>query len=153
MKDFNRPMNVIAQVIANLQMAIASVDRINEILALPEEENGTIKEFTFNNSIEFKNVTFGYVEGKKVLNNFNLKINKGEKIALVGKTGAGKTTIVNLLMNFHKHYDGQILIDGKEFTFGERATSGTKKKWDEFLESQSESISSLFTHELIRFLP
>ena len=59
MKDFNRPMNVIAQVIANLQMAIASVDRINEILALPEEENGTIKEFTFNNSIEFKNVTFG----------------------------------------------------------------------------------------------
>lgn len=112
MKDFNRPMNVIAQVIANLQMAIASVDRINEILDLPDEENGTIKEFTFNNSIEFKNVTFGYVEGKKVLNNFNLKINKGEKIALVGKTGAGKTTIVNLLMNFHKHYDGQILIDG-----------------------------------------
>ena len=111
MKDFNRPMNVIAQVIANLQMAIASVDRINEILALPEEENGTIKEFTFNNSIEFKNVTFGYVEGKKVLNNFNLKINKGEKIALVGKTGAGKTTIVNLLMKFYEVNSGEIKID------------------------------------------
>ena len=112
MKDFNRPMNVIAQVIANLQMAIASVDRINEILNLPEEENGNIKEFTFNNSIEFRNVTFGYTEDKKVLHNLNLKINKGEKVALVGKTGAGKTTIVNLLMNFHKQYEGQILIDG-----------------------------------------
>ena len=112
MKDFNRPMNVIAQVAANLQMAIASVDRINEVLSLPEEENGNIKEFTFNNSIEFRNVTFGYTEDKKVLRNLNLKINKGEKVALVGKTGAGKTTIVNLLMNFHKQYEGQIFIDG-----------------------------------------
>ena len=112
MKDFNRPMNVVAQVISNLQMAIASVDRIYEILDLEEETNGKIKEFTFNDSIEFKDVTFSYVEGKTVLKNFNLKINKGEKIALVGKTGAGKTTIVNLLMNFHAHYTGQILIDG-----------------------------------------
>ena len=112
MKDFNRPMNVIAQVISNLQMAIASVDRVYEILDLEEETNGKIKEFTFNDSIEFKDVTFSYVEGKIVLKNFNLKIHKGEKIALVGKTGAGKTTIVNLLMNFHAHYTGQILIDG-----------------------------------------
>ena len=112
MKDFNRPMNVVAQVISNLQMAIASVDRIYEILDLEEETNGKIKEFTFNDSIEFNDVTFSYVEGKTVLKNFNLKINKGEKIALVGKTGAGKTTIVNLLMNFHAHYTGQILIDG-----------------------------------------
>ena len=112
MKDFNRPMNVIAQVISNLQMAIASVDRVYEILDLEEETNGKIKEFTFNDSIEFRDVTFSYVEGKTVLKNFNLKINKGEKIALVGKTGAGKTTIVNLLMNFHAHYTGQILIDG-----------------------------------------
>lgn len=112
MKDFNRPMNVIAQVISNLQMAIASVDRVYEILDLEEEANGKIKEITFNDSIEFKDVTFSYVEGKTVLKNFNLKINKGEKIALVGKTGAGKTTIVNLLMNFHAHYTGQILIDG-----------------------------------------
>ena len=49
---------------------------------------------------------------KEIIKGLDLKINKGEKIALVGKTGAGKTTIVNLLMNFHKHYDGQILIDG-----------------------------------------
>ena len=112
MKDFNKPMNVIAQVISNLQMAIASVDRVYEILDLEEETEGKIKTFTFNDSIEFKNVTFSYVEGKTVLNNFNLKIKKGEKIALVGKTGAGKTTIVNLLMNFHGAYTGQILIDG-----------------------------------------
>ena len=114
MRDFNRPMNVIAQVVSNLQMAMASVDRVYEILNMEEEANGNIKKTTFNHSIEFKNVTFGYVEGKQVLKNFSLKINKGEKVALVGKTGAGKTTIVNLLMNFHTHYDGEILIDGVE---------------------------------------
>ncbi len=112
MKDFNRPMNVIAQVVSNLQMAIASVDRVYEILDMEEESNGKIKKVTFNESIEFRNVTFGYTEDKNVLKNFSLKIKKGERIALVGKTGAGKTTIVNLLMNFHSHYKGQILIDG-----------------------------------------
>jgi len=112
MKDFNKPMNVIAQVISNLQMAIASVDRVYDILDMEEEENGYLEGIAFNDCIEFKNVNFSYVEGKPVLKNFNLKINKGEKIAFVGKTGAGKTTIVNLLMNFYDNYEGQILIDG-----------------------------------------
>ncbi len=112
MKDFNKPMNVIAQVIANLQMAIASVDRVYEILDLNEEDNGYLDDVRFNNKIEFKNVNFSYEKGKPVLKNFNLTINKGEKVALVGKTGAGKTTIVNLLMGFYDNYDGQILIDG-----------------------------------------
>lgn len=114
MKDFNKPMNVIAQVIANLQMAIASVDRVYEILDMEEEKNGKLKEFKFKDKIEFKNVNFSYTEGKPVLKNFNLTIHKGEKIALVGKTGAGKTTIVNLLMNFYNSYEGEILIDGIE---------------------------------------
>ena len=114
MKDFNRPMNVIAQVISNLQMAVSSIDRINEILNMNEEINGEDKNITFNDSIEFKNVTFSYVDGKEILKDFNLKIEKGQKIALVGKTGAGKTTIVNLLMNFFTNYEGQILIDGKD---------------------------------------
>lgn len=112
MKDFNKPMNIIAQVISNLQMAIASVDRVYEILDLEEENNGYIDDLVFNHSIEFKDVNFSYVKGKPVLKDFNLKINKGEKIALVGKTGAGKTTIVNLLMGFYDDYEGQILIDG-----------------------------------------
>ena len=112
MKDFNKPMNVIAQVISNLQMAIASIDRIYEILDLEEEENGEIDDIVFNDSIEFKNVNFSYKKGKPVLKDFNLKIKKGEKIAIVGKTGAGKTTIVNLLMGFYDNYEGQILIDG-----------------------------------------
>lgn len=114
MKDFNRPMNIIAQVVSNLQMAMASVDRVHEILNMEEEDNGTKSIKTFNHSIEFKNVSFGYVKDKLVLKNFNLTINKGEKVALVGKTGAGKTTIVNLLMNFHTHYDGEIFVDGVE---------------------------------------
>lgn len=112
MKDFNKPMNTIAQVVANLQMAIASVDRINEVLSFEEEDNGYIDDITFNSSIEFQNVTFGYEKNKPVLKDFNLVINKGEKIALVGKTGAGKTTIVNLLMGFYDNYEGKILIDG-----------------------------------------
>ena len=113
MKDFNRPMNTIAQVISNLQMAVASIDRVYEILDMEEEKDeGKITNFEFKDSIEFKNVTFNYVKGKDVLKNFNLKINKGEKIAIVGKTGVGKTTIVNLLMRFYDTYEGQILIDG-----------------------------------------
>ena len=112
MKDFNKPMNTIAQVIANLQMALASVDRIHEILNFEEEDNGDLDDVVFNSSIEFENVTFGYKKGKPVLKDFNLKINKGERIAIVGKTGAGKTTIVNLLMGFYDDYEGKILIDG-----------------------------------------
>ena len=113
MKDFNRPMNTIAQVISNLQMAVASIDRVYEILDIEEEKDeGTISNFEFKDSIEFKNITFNYVPGKDVLKNFNLKINKGEKIAIVGKTGVGKTTIVNLLMRFYDTYEGEILIDG-----------------------------------------
>jgi ABC-type multidrug transport system fused ATPase/permease subunit len=112
LKDFNRPMNVIAQVISNLQMAIASLDRVNEILDLEEENNGTLTKYDFKDKIEFKNINFSYKEGKQVLKDFNLTINKGEKIALVGKTGAGKTTIVNLFMNFYDGYTGEILIDG-----------------------------------------
>ncbi len=114
MKDFNRPMNIIAQVISNLQMAVSSMDRVNEILNMNEEINGNDKKVLFNNEIEFKNVTFSYVDGKEILKDFNLKIKKGERIALVGKTGAGKTTIVNLLMNFYTNYKGEILIDGKD---------------------------------------
>lgn len=114
MKDFNRPMNVIAQVISNLQMASASVDRVYEILDMTEEEDGNVNDIVFNDSIEFKNVSFGYEKDKYILKDFNLKINKREKIALVGKTGAGKTTIVNLLMCFYNNYEGEILIDGIE---------------------------------------
>ena len=113
MKDFNRPMNTIAQVISNLQMAVASIDRVYEVLDMEEEKDeGTIKKTTFNDKIEFKNVTFSYVKGTDVLKNFNLEIKKGQRIAIVGKTGEGKTTIINLLMRFYNTYDGEILIDG-----------------------------------------
>lgn len=112
MKDFNKPVNTIAQVVSNLQMAIASVDRVYEILSLEEEKNGELEHFAFNSCIEFKNVNFSYISGKPVLKNFNLRINKGEKVAIVGKTGAGKTTIINLLMGFYNTYEGDILIDG-----------------------------------------
>lgn len=112
MKDFNKPMNVLSQVISNLQMLIATIDRVCEVLDMEEEDNGEMDDVIFNSTIEFKNVTFGYTKDKKVLDNFNLTINAGEKIAIVGKTGVGKTTIVNLLMGFYDNYEGQILIDG-----------------------------------------
>lgn len=74
--------------------------------------NTNCTKYNFKDKIEFKNINFSYKEGKQVLKDFNLTINKGEKIALVGKTGAGKTTIVNLFMNFYDGYTGEILIDG-----------------------------------------
>ncbi len=113
MKDFNRPMNTIAQVISNLQMAVASVDRVYEILDIKEEaEDGNIEKFDFKNSIEFKNVTFSYFDSHNVLKNVSFEIKKGQKVAIVGKTGSGKTTIINLFMRFYNTYKGEILIDG-----------------------------------------
>jgi ATP-binding cassette subfamily B protein len=68
-----------------------------------------------NGQVEFKNVSFTYKGGQKVLENFNLKVRGGEKIALVGETGSGKSTIVNLICRFYEPTEGQILIDGADY--------------------------------------
>lgn len=114
-KQLTRPINEIANLYGQLLTATACAERVFEILESDNEiDNGKchIDLNTFKGNIEFKNVDFSYVEGTKVLKNFSLKVEPGQKIALVGATGSGKTTVVNLLMRFYDIDSGEILIDG-----------------------------------------
>jgi len=113
-RNFTQPINQIAQISAMLQSTMASAERIFEFL--DETEDTKIKnKITLENikgNVEFKNVNFGYNHDKTIINNFSAKIKQGQKIAIVGPTGAGKTTIVKLLMKFYQVNSGEILIDG-----------------------------------------
>ena len=114
-RQFSRPINEIANLFGQIINAMAGAERVFEVVDSDNEIDEGTKEIdlnTFEGHIEFKNVNFSYVEGQKVLKNFSLKVDPGEKIALVGHTGSGKTTIVNLLMRFYDVDDGEILIDG-----------------------------------------
>ena len=100
----------------NLQQGNFSIKRIDDLLQKKENiENIYEGESTekLEGNIRFKNVNFSYIEGKQILNNVTFSINKGEKVALVGQTGAGKTTIINLILGFYKINSGNILFDGK----------------------------------------
>ena len=108
------PMKVITKAYADIRKALVSVKRISEILNRESEisENNAQTEMkTFEKLIEYKNVSFSYNGSEKVLKDVNLTINKGEKIALVGSSGSGKTTMVNLLERMYDTTSGEILID------------------------------------------
>ncbi|MDU2219302.1 ABC transporter ATP-binding protein [Finegoldia magna] len=111
---FTNPLSDIAQSFNTLQRAAAAGERVFEFLNEEEleEENVTEKLEKAKGEVEFKNVRFGYDPEKIIIKDFSVKVNPGEKIAIVGPTGAGKTTIVNLLMRFYEINDGQILVDG-----------------------------------------
>ena len=114
---FTNPLSQIAQALTNVQSTVAASERVFEYLdseEMRDESNIPIKldKNNVKGNIEFKNVKFGYDKGKTIIHNFNLKAKSGEKIAIVGPTGAGKTTIVNLLMKFYEINSGDILIDG-----------------------------------------
>lgn len=112
-KQFSRPINEIAQLYGSLQTAMAGAERIFELLDQPDEDNsGDLPMEHVKGEITFRNVNFSYVPGNPVLHNFNLSVKPGQKIALVGATGSGKTTVVNLLMRFYSPDSGEILIDG-----------------------------------------
>ncbi|MBO4389715.1 MAG: ABC transporter ATP-binding protein, partial [Lachnospiraceae bacterium] len=112
-KQFSRPINEIAQLYGTVQTALAGAERVFEIMDLPDENNaGDVPMEEIKGYISFKNVNFGYLPGKRVLHDFNLDIRPGEKVALVGATGSGKTTVVNLLMRFYEPESGSITIDG-----------------------------------------
>ncbi len=113
---FTQPLSQMAQAAQSLQSAAAAGERVFEFLEAEEmkDESGKTKTLTnVKGNVEFKNVKFGY-EGtdKIIIHNFNAEAKAGQKIAIVGPTGAGKTTIVNLLMRFHELVDGEIYIDG-----------------------------------------
>lgn len=111
---FTNPLSDIAQSFNTLQRAAAAGERVFEFLNEDEleEEHVTEKLEKAKGKVEFKDVRFGYDPEKIIIKDFSVKVNPGEKIAIVGPTGAGKTTIVNLLMRFYEINDGQILVDG-----------------------------------------
>lgn len=112
-KQFSRPINEIAQVYGQIQTAIAGAERIFAVIDEDSEnKEGSADMEGAKGVITFKNVNFSYVEGKQVLYDFSLDVRAGQKVALVGATGSGKTTVVNLLMRFYDIDSGEILIDG-----------------------------------------
>lgn len=112
-KQFSRPINEIAQLYGSVQTAMAGAERVFALMDQPDEDNsGTLDMKQVRGEITFRNVDFSYLPGKQVLYDFNLDVKPGQKIALVGATGSGKTTVVNLLMRFYPVDSGEILIDG-----------------------------------------
>ena len=127
---FFDPIMQIARILANLQQAQASAERLIDLIETePEikdteeviEKYGTLLNPKRENwepligDVEFKNVNFQYIENEKVLKDFSLNIKAGTSVALVGATGSGKSTIVNLLCRFYEPTSGEILIDGKDY--------------------------------------
>ncbi len=116
-KQFTNPIAQLAQISSQIQSMIAASERVFNFLDTDEYiDNGKLKADAVVGDIEFRNVKFGYNDNKIIIKDFNAKVKAGEKIAIVGPTGAGKTTIVKLLMRFYELNDGEILLDGKNIT-------------------------------------
>ncbi|WP_270774681.1 ABC transporter ATP-binding protein [Streptococcus anginosus] len=114
-RTFSQPLSQIAQGITTLQQASAAMGRVFEFLAEPEMENDEHKAqqlTTLKGDVTFDNVFFGYNPDRTIIHDFSANAKAGQKIAIVGPTGAGKTTIVNLLMKFYEIDKGRITIDG-----------------------------------------
>lgn len=112
---FSQPLSQLAQAFSNLQSAGAAMSRVFEFLEedeLADESEKTIKLRNAEGNVRFENVSFGYDKERTIIHNFNVEAKAGQKIAIVGPTGAGKTTIVNLLMRFYETNRGEIVIDG-----------------------------------------
>lgn len=115
-KKIGMPIDILAEMANSLQSAIAAGERIFNFLDEEEERVDTETITPPIKKIEFKNVKFSYKEGAPVIKDLNLSVKSGETVAIVGPTGAGKTTIVNLLMRFYELNGGQILINGKDIS-------------------------------------
>lgn len=112
-KQFSRPVNELANLYAEIQTAIAGAERVYAVLDEPsEDKSGERTMDTAQGTVTFRNVDFSYYKGRQVLYGFDLEVRAGQKVALVGATGSGKTTVVNLLMRFYDIDSGEILIDG-----------------------------------------
>jgi ATP-binding cassette subfamily B multidrug efflux pump len=109
-----RPLRQIADKFNTLQMGMVAANRVFKILDTESqiEDSGTIEKSSIKGAIDFKDVRFGYVEGEEVLHGISFEVKEGETIAIVGATGAGKSTIINLLNRFYEINSGEIFIDG-----------------------------------------
>ena len=113
--QYSKPFNEISNVTAEYENAKASLRRINDFLNLEDDVNNGTDCIDNVESIEFKNMYFAYNDSQKLIENLNLKISKGQKVAIVGPTGAGKTTLINLLMRFYDPKSGDVIINGKSY--------------------------------------
>lgn len=117
--QYTKPFNEISGVITELQNAIACAGRLFELLEekeiAPDSENA-LELVDVNGNIELRNVSFSYIKDKKLIEDFNLSVKNGQRVAIVGPTGCGKTTLINLLMRFYEPDSGQIVIDGKPYS-------------------------------------
>ena len=112
-QNFTRPIQQITRVMNLIQTAMAASERIFEFLEYPDEQNPSTRQLReLKDEISFENVSFSYTPNEKIIKNLSFKVKKGEQVAIVGETGAGKTTIVKLLMRFYDVDSGSIKIDG-----------------------------------------
>ena len=122
-KQFSRPINEIAQLYGSIQTAIAGAERVFALTDEPDEDkSGDIVPESITGEVSFRGVNFSYTPERQVLFDFSLDVKPGEKIALVGATGSGKTTVVNLLMRFYDVDSCEILVDGVNIKDIERDT-------------------------------
>ena len=111
--QYSKPFNEVSNVAAEYENAKASLNRINDFLNLENDVNEGKENVDKIETIEFKNMSFSYDENRQLIEGFNLTIKKGQKVAIVGPTGAGKTTLINLLMRFYDPVSGDIAINGR----------------------------------------
>lgn len=111
MQEFSRPLAMLGEIIGSLQSTAASTNRIFNIIDNKNITDGNITEFKNPKLISIKDLSFGYDENKKILKDISFNIEKGKQVAIVGETGSGKTTIINLLMAFYKANKGSINFD------------------------------------------
>ena len=112
--QYTKPFNEISGVVTELQNSLACAKRAFELIEAPTlPEEAREERVKFKGDVEFKDVSFSYTEEKELIKNFNLSVRSGQHIAIVGPTGCGKTTLINLLMRFYDVKEGEILLDGQ----------------------------------------
>lgn len=115
--QYTKPFNEISGVLTQLQSAIASAERVFELLDAPEEPSDSlnaVRKNSIEGNVTLENVSFSYVAEKPLLKDISVEVKKGQKIAIVGPTGCGKTTLINLLLRFYDVNEGRILLDGTD---------------------------------------
>ena len=112
--QYTKPFNEISGVVTELQNSLACAKRVFELIEAPTlPEEAREERVKFKGDVEFKDVSFSYTKEKELIKNFNLSVSSGQHIAIVGPTGCGKTTLINLLMRFYDVKEGEILLDGQ----------------------------------------